>query len=135
MKANYQDFITWNPNCSNYADNPDARKIFDFLNQDEMIILMAESADQGRPALAGCILELEEFYEGMDNPQIDFRDSFTRTVVGRMVKTILDPFGYCVTKQKDFTKSRKGKYFTSASCYTLSGHATMKIVKTVVAIQ
>jgi hypothetical protein len=131
MKAIYQDFITQNPNCSGYAQNPDAKAVFDFLNQDSMIIRMAESADQGKPALAGCVLELEAFYDQMQNPMIDFSDDFTRTAVGRMVKTILAPFGYGVTKQKDFTKNSKGKYFKSASCYACTEHATMQIVKRV----
>lgn len=135
MKATYNDFITSNPNCSNFENNPDAQKIFNFLNQDEIIIKMAEYADQGKPALAGCVLELETFFDDMHSTEIDFMDGFTRTVVGRMIKCILDPFGYRVTKQKDFTKNKKGKYFTSASCYSLSGSATMHIVKKVEAIQ
>ncbi len=135
MKAVYEDFIAANPNCSNYDTNADARKIFDFLNQDENIIKMVEFAEQGKPALAGCIFELEDYFDQMQSPIIDFNDGFTRTVVGRMVKTILEPFGYCVTKQKDFTKNKKGKYFTSASCYALTGPATMQIIKTVAEIE
>ena len=135
MKAVYEDFIAANLNCSNYDTNSDARKIFDFLNQDENIIKMVEFAEQGKPALAGCIFELEDYFDQMQDPTIDFSDGFTRTVVGRMVKTILEPFGYCVTKQKDFTKNKKGKYFTSASCYALTGPATMQIVKTVAEIK
>lgn len=129
MKANYKDFILANPNCSNYEFNQDAQKIFDFLNEDTNIIKMIEFADQGKPALAGCIFELEAFYENLNSNNIDFNDGFTRTVVGRMVKIIIEPFGYCVTKQKDFTKNKKAKYFTSASCYSLTGPASMHIVK------
>lgn len=130
MKATYSDFIADNKNCSNFEFNPDADKIFDFLNQDEIIIKMAEYADQNKPALAGCVLELERFYDDIENPTIDFNDSFTRTVVGRMIKSILKPFGYSVEKQKDFPKNRKGKYFASASCYKLNeDNATMRIVK------
>ena len=131
MKAAYIDFISANPNCSNYADNKDAQRIFDFLNKDENIIKMVEFADQGKPALAGCVFELENYFDTMNSKEIDFNDGFTRTVIGRMIKTILEPFGYLVTKQKDFTKSRKGKYFTSASCYALTGPASMHIVKRV----
>ena len=130
MKAVYSDFITDNKNCSGFKSNKDAEKIFDFLNQDEIIIKMAECADQSKPALAGCVLELEQFYDGMENPKIDFNDGFTRTVVGRMVKSILKPFGYRVDGKKDFPKNCKGKYFTSASCYKLdTSCATMRIVK------
>lgn len=131
MKATYIDFISANPNCSNYADNKDAQRIFDFLNKDENIIKMVEFADQGKPALAGCVFELENYFDTMNSKEIDFNDGFTRTVIGRMIKTILEPFGYLVTKQKDFTKNRKGKYFTSASCYALTGPASMHIVKRV----
>ena len=135
MKATFEDFIAENPNCSNYATNADAKKVFDFLNQDDIIIKMIESANQERPALAGCVFELEQFFDSMSNPSIDFNDGFTRTVVGRMVKAIIAPFGYRVTKQKDFTKNKKGKYFVSASCYSLTGAASMRIVKRVEAIK
>lgn len=131
MKAIYDDFIAANLNCSGYQNNADAKKIFDFLNQDDNIIKMIESADQGKPALAGCVIELEAYYKTLNCTTIDFADGFTRTVVGRMVKTIIEPFGYRVTKQKDFTKNKKGEFFTSASCYSLTGPATMHIVKRV----
>ena len=131
MKATYNDFLFSNPNCSNFTDNEDAKKIFDFLNRDEIIIKMIEYADQGKPALAGCVSDLESFYDSLNSTTLDFSDGFTRTVVGRMVKSIIEPFGYCVTKQKDFTKNKKGNYFTSASCYALTGKATMHIVKRV----
>ena len=131
MKATYAEFLMENPNCSRFTQNPDAKRVFDFLNQDKIIIQMAEYADQDKPALAGCVFELEEFFDSMQNPTVDFNDGFTRTAVGRMVKVILAPFGYTVTKQKDFTKNRKGKYFTSASCYALTEKATMHIVKRV----
>ena len=131
MKAIYDDFISANPNCSAYRDNKDAQRIFDFLNEDEIIIRMIESADTGRPALAGCVFELEEVYKSMKSTSLDFGDPFTRTVVGRMIKTIIEPFGYRVTKQKDFTKDKRGEFFTSASCYALTGPASMHIVKRV----
>lgn len=136
MKATYSDFIADNKNCSNFEFNADANRIFDFLNQDKMIIKMAEYADQSKPALAGCILELEQFYDELENPTIDFNDGFTRTVVGRMVKNILKPFGYTVDKKKDFPKNRKGKYFVSASCYKLNiNDATMRIVKRIESVK
>jgi len=135
MKATYTDFISANLNCSNYENNLDAQKIFDFLNNDENIIKMIDFAEQGRPALAGCVFELENYFDSMVNPSIDLNDGFTRTVVGRMVKTIIEPFGYRVTKQKDFTKNRKGKYFTSASCYALTAPASMQIIKIVAEIK
>ena len=48
MKATYSGFIMDNKNCSGFEFNTDANRIFDFLNQDEIIIKMAEYADQGQ---------------------------------------------------------------------------------------
>ena len=129
MKAVYEDFLKDNPNCSKFAYNPDAKKIFDFLSSDDMIILMIESCEQGKPALSGCVNELETFFDGMPAPSVNFRDDFNRQVVGRMIKTILEPFGYLVTKKKDISREKKAKYFKSASCYAKLGEATMHIVK------
>ena len=42
-----------------------------------------------------------------------------------------DPSKISSNQYKDFTKNRKGKYFTSASCYALAGPASMHIVKRV----
>lgn len=136
MKATFAEFIAANKNCSGFENNRDAQRVFDFLNQDENIIAMIESADQDKPALSGCVLALDAFYEGLPNPAIDFNDNFTRTVVGRMIKSILAPFGYSPTHNKQLPRNVKGKYFMSASCYdqndaaTLSA-ATMHVVKMV----
>ena len=83
IKAIYDDFIFASPNRSAYRDNKDAQRIFDFLNEDEIIIRMIESADTGRPALAGCVFELEEFYKSNKSTSLDFGDPFTHTVVGK----------------------------------------------------
>jgi len=135
MKAIYADFIQANPNCSKFASNRDAMVIFDFLNQDTNIIRMVDFSEMGKPALSGCVLALEAFFDQMQNPTITLADGFTRTAVGRMVKTILEPFGYRPTSQKSFPRDYVLKYFTSASCYRKTGPATMQIVKRVEAIQ
>lgn len=129
MKATYHDFIKSNPTCSKFQGNRDAMALFDLLNEDENIMKMIDFADNLKPALAGCISEIEAFYRNLQNPTIDLKDSFTKTAVGRMVKTILEPFGYCVTKQKNFPKHISTEFFSSASCYEKTGVATMKIVK------
>jgi hypothetical protein len=71
----------------------------------------------------------------MVDPTVDFRDDFTRQVVGRMIKTILEPFGYIVTKKKDISREKNAQYFKSASCYAKLGPATMHIVKRVESIE
>ena len=119
MKAKFSDFIDLNKNCSKYQNNKDMQELFALLSTDEYILKMVEYADIGKPALAGVV---------------DFTDGFTKKAVGRMVKTIIAPFGYVVTKQKDMPRDLKTKYFTSASCYEYDDEApkTMKIVKRIV---
>ncbi len=131
MKTSYLDFIQANPICSKYATDPIAQSIFDLLSQDEAIIAMIEAADQNRPALGPCVQMVENYAATLTAPSFDIQKDFERTVVGRMVKAILEPFGYRVTTQKDLPKQWKGQYFSSASCYALSApaEATMCVCK------
>ena len=131
MKATFNDFLAENPNCSKYDGNPDAIAIFDLLSKDENIIGMIDASEAGKPALSACVDEIEAFFSNQQNPTFFLTDDFTRQAVGRMIKTILAPFGYEVTVQKDLPKALKGKYFTSASCYTKSGTPTMKVIRTI----
>jgi len=129
MKATFNDFLKTNPNCSGFEQIADAYAIFDFLSNDEVIIKMIDSVENKKPALAGCVNELETYYETLQSREIDLMDNFTRTVIGRMVKAILNPFGYIPTVQKSFPKSNRPKYFRSASCYEKNGIASMQVVK------
>ena len=135
MKATYQDFLADNRNCAGFADNVEAIALFDFMNQDEQLIAMVESCEAGNPALAGCVEAVEAFYEKMQQPTIDLKDDFTRRTVGRMVKTIIEPFGYVPNGHRKLTKNCNARYFTSASLYACTGHATMRVVKRIEYIQ
>ena len=132
MKSTFSEFLSDSPNCSKYAGNPDAIAIFNILSKDENIIGMIDASEAGKPALAACVNEIETFFDNHENPTLDLYDEFTRRAVGRMIKSVLAPFGYEVTVEKNLSSSSRGKYFTSASCYTKSGIATMKIIRTIV---
>lgn len=132
MKAAYNDFLTENPNCSGFAANQDAIEIFDLLSKDESIIAMIEASEAGKPALSACVLEIESLIKSKSAPTVDLSDEFTRTVVGRMVKTVLSPFGYRPLKQrqqKPLSRSLKAEFFVTASCYSLTAPAVMRVVK------
>ncbi len=131
MKVSYPDFIQANPNCSKYASDSVAQAIFDLLSRDDAILAMLEAADQNKPALGPCVHMIEDYAAALAAPSFDIQKDFERTVVGRMVKAILEPFGYRVTTQKDLPKQWKGNYFSSASCYALSApeEATLRVVK------
>ena len=136
MKATFNDFITEVTICSRYKNNKDMQELFDKLNADENIIKMIEFSDRDKPALAACAIEVEKWYDSKNNCEVDLKQSFPKTAVGHLVKSILKPFGYKVTKQKDLPMENRGKYFKSATCYKYDENAirTMKIVKSVVEI-
>ena len=128
MKATFEDFILENPNCSKYRDNVDAQAIFDLLSKDENIIRMIEISELKKPALTPCVALVEDYVRGQSNPLFDVRNEFERTAVGRMVKTILAPFGFRVSGQKPLGKQR-GEWFASASCFEQREMGTMRVVK------
>lgn len=138
MKTTFAEFINMNTNCNKFADNADAKQIFDFLSSDDSIIRMIESADMGKPALTPVIREVERMIENKPDATISFNDNFTKQTVGLMARAILMPFGYAVTVQKSFPKSIGEGKFTSASCYCYDpskNPPTMCVVKKIEEIE
>lgn len=134
MRATLADLIANNPNCQKLRENRDAEAIFDILSRDGNIIAMIEMSDAGKPALAACIKEIERYFDKQESPTFDLNDGFPKQAVGRMVKTIIAPFGYEKHIQRELPKKCASKYFTSATCYRKTGAATMKVAKTIVEI-
>jgi len=134
MKATFSDFIAQNPNCSKFAENEDAMYIFDFLSRDLAIILMLEACDAGKPALTPWAKSIERviLYD-LKNSTLSLDDNFTKQAIGLMVKTILDPFGYSVWKQKNLPKGAESEKFQSASVYRrdVLKKATMRVAKNI----
>lgn len=127
MKATFEDFLKENQNCRGLGKSINAKKIFDLLSKDENIIKMIEITELGYPALAPCIKLVEKYSNNID---MNFNDSFPKTAVGKMVKTILKPFGYESTNQKEISQIYRGKYFKSASCYKRLGKARLEVIVT-----
>jgi hypothetical protein len=137
MLATFNDFIKQNPNCKKFENDDDMQNVFDFLSQDFIIVQMIDASEAGKPALSPVAVNVEHFFADLNkshNNSLD--DNFTKQAVGLMVKTILEPFGYVVWKQKDLPKSVGASKFQSASTYRFDINAprTMKIVKRVVEI-
>ena len=127
MKATFEDFLKENQNCRGLGKSINAKKIFDLLSKDENIIKMIEITELGCPALAPCIKLVEKYSNNID---MNFNDFFPKTAVGKMVKTILKPFGYESTNQKEISQIYRGKYFKSASCYKRLGKARLEVIVT-----
>jgi hypothetical protein len=130
MKASFRDFIAHNPNCKKYDGNPEAIHIFEnILSKDDNIIAMIDATEANKPALSACIQEVENYYKNLPSPTFDLTDNFTKQALGRMVKTILEPFGYQPDTQKDMPKSCSAEFVTSATVYKYVGNATMMVVR------
>lgn len=130
MKATFEDFIEQNPNCKKFVGDAMALYIFESIfSRDENVIAMIDATKAGKPALSACIREVEEYYKNTLVPTLDLTNDFTKQALGRMVKAVLEPFGYQTDKQKDMPRGISTEFVTSATVYKFSGNATMKIVQ------
>lgn len=134
MLATYNDFISQNPNCRKFENDDDMQNVFAFLSQDFIIVQMIDASEAGKPALAPVAVNVEHFFADPNKSHDNsLDDNFTKQAVGLMIKTVLEPFGYTVWKQKDLPKSINATKFQSASTYRFDVLAprSMKIVKRV----
>lgn len=137
MLATFNDFIKQNPNCKKFEDDDDMQDVFAFLSQDFIIVQMIDASEAEKPALSPVAVNVEHFFADLGKTHGNtLDDNFTKQAVGLMVKTILEPFGYVVWKQKDLPRSAAATKFRSASTYHFDATAprTMKIVKRVMEI-
>ncbi|MCL2321568.1 MAG: hypothetical protein FWC47_05600 [Oscillospiraceae bacterium] len=132
MLATYEDFIKQNPNCKKYETDDVMKNIFDFLSREYVLTQLIDASEAGRPALAPVVENVEHFFMDRTKEYIHtLDDNFTKQAVGLMIKTILEPFGYVVWKQKDLPKKSGAIKFQTASAYRFNPLAprTMKVVK------
>lgn len=130
MKSTFSDFLLDSPNCKSLKDNKDAIAIFDILSKDENIITMIEMSEMGKPALAACVSQVEQYYDSRKFSTFNLKESFYKQSVGRMVKSIVSPFGY----EPAIPRRMSTKYFTSATSYRKTKPAILKIEKEIVNI-
>ena len=132
MLATFEDFIKQNPNCKKFENDDDMQNIFSFLSTDYVLIQLIDASEAGKPALSPVVENVEHFFMDLTKEHTySLDDNFTKQAVGLMVKTILEPFGYVVWKQKDLPKKSRATKFQSASTYRFEPLArrTMKVVK------
>ena len=132
MKTTYEDFLDEYSYRERFEHDMMAKGIFEILAQDENIIAMIEYSEAGKPALAACVNQIEAFFEQGGAKGFDLSVDFNKQCVGRMVKTILRPFGYETHIQKSMPKTLESKHFRSATSYQKTGTALLKVVKTIV---
>ena len=130
--STFEDFIRQNPNCKKFESDDDMQNIFEFLSREYVLTQLIDASEAGKPALAPVVANVEHFFmESTKEHTHSLDDNFTKQAVGLMVKTILEPFGYVVWKQKDLPKKSRATKFQSASAYRFDHSAprTMRVVK------
>jgi hypothetical protein len=130
--AVFDDFIRQNPNCKKFTDDEDMIYTFNMLSQDVILVQLIEASDFGKPAISPIVTNIEHVFMDFSKPHANtLDDSFTKQAVGLMVKTILEPFGYVVWKQKDLPKNARAEKFQTASVYRrdITKTATMRVAK------
>ncbi|MDR0863769.1 MAG: hypothetical protein LBO74_02400 [Candidatus Symbiothrix sp.] len=135
MKATFEDFITHNPVCGKFADDSDAKQVFEIMSYDRNIIAMVDASEAGKPALSVVVSEIEDYFNETACEIFTFYDVFVKNTVGRMINTILSPFGYQSNIQKNLPTNCQSLYFKSGTCYVYEGDATMRIVKIIEEIE
>ena len=136
-KATFHDFIKQNPNCKKFENDDVMQDIFYFLSQDFVLTQLIDMSEMGKPALAPVVENVEHFFMDITRHYVNtLDDNFTKQAVGLMIKTILEPFGYSVWKQKDLPKNSRATKFQSASVYRrdFTKQATMRVTKCIVEI-
>jgi hypothetical protein len=133
-KAAYSDFLTQNPNCKKFTDDEDMIYAFNMLSGDIFLIQLLEASDFGKPAIAPIVTDIEHVFMDLGKKHANtLDDNFTKQAVGLMVKTILEPFGYSVWKQKDLPKNSRAEKLQTASVYhrDMTKTATLRVKKTI----
>jgi hypothetical protein len=124
-KATFNDFIQ-SPFCGKLKNNRDAKIIFTILSHDESIESMIASIANGEPALSPCVMAIESFIDNVPNTTMPIAININnnRQSIGRMVKTILAPYGYKpipnvqgLAKTKPLPVESQARYFKEAAVY------------------
>ena len=138
MLATYENFIKQNPNCKKFENDEVMQDIFNFLSREYVLTQLIDASEAGRPALTPVVENVEHFFIDKTKEYAHtLDDNFTKQAIRLMVKTILEPFGYVVWKQKDLPKMSRATKFSSASAYKFDILAprTMKVVKRIEEIE
>lgn len=116
-RKDFQDFLDETPICSKLEGNAMAEAAFEELCKIPNIYKMIVMSEKGEPALAACISDVEKLLGQQD--EFDLNVDFNKQALGRMVKTILEPFGYSWTGQEKPIRRELSDFITSAAVYSL----------------
>lgn len=93
------------------------KEILIFLLAYKTIVRMISYTINGLPALTGIVRELERDYGGL--PDFDLTNRRNRQTVGRMIKWVMEKYGYSVVKGQ-YTARNRLRDFAGARLFTVS---------------
>ena len=139
MKTSFQKFIDENHSYNGLSNNLVAKHVFEnILSRDENIIAMIDCNNSGKPAICGCLQEVENYCAANATPDFNLGLSFIKQAIGRMVASILEPFGYESFSQKRIPNEFNAQYIRSAMTYAKPDNPTrkvsLKVVRTIVEV-
>lgn len=102
------------------AANPFFRGLYELLMEEQNQIAMVEASNAGKPAIEACVKQIEEYVAAHPESGIVLSDNHTKQSLGRVVKYILDPFGYTPVAKRVFSRSSESNYITSGTIYQLT---------------
>ena len=113
-RASFEDFLNAPFVGRNLANNLDAMKIFDILNDEKIIAKAIELSEEGKPALLAGVSKVEDYIDSRGGATT-FPLNVARNcqLVGIMMKIILAPFNYT----PNVNKPMETRYFHSAMTY------------------
>lgn len=113
------DFFT----SSKIQRNSDTEKMLEFLLQPKSVDRMMVASDFELPALTFVVKELEEKFKDCNNAPLNHKgqhqNAVNRQNIGRMVKYIMQEFGYVPIDGKLSERARLPK-FAGSECFSTS---------------
>lgn len=117
MNTDFINFCNSQNETKNLTSNTDAEKVYVFLSQKKQVGAMLNETGKGRPALGGVVKELEQKYGNLSG--FPFNNT-NKKITGKMIRHILEPYGYEPVEEKALSSGTGAAVFKNAHTYKYS---------------
>lgn len=111
----FDKFFSTYPIYQRFQPVKSFQELHNWLWKPESIVQMLDAVKFNRPAIEGVVIDIENIFGTRDD--MTFTDDFTKKATGMLIKYILEHFGFVSSKQKDISKGKGAKWFTSGMHY------------------
>lgn len=110
----YRGFFEAHPIYRKFESITLFQELHNWLWKPDTIAKMMDAVKFERPAIEGVVQDIEMDFSGDD---LCYDDDFLKKAVGTLIKYVLGHFGYMSSKQKNISKGKEAKWFTSGMHY------------------